>query len=234
MSGIDDLERLRSYQDAFAATIGEVPPGAPVVHCGEWTVRELVAHLAEIHLWAAHLAGGPRRPAERGDSLRFGYLQAAGVLREVLASLDPDGACRTLLDDEVPDSVPRIGTVRFWHRRQANETLIHLWDLRTAGGLGLDVTEAEWLDCLDEVVDVMHPRQVRLGRIRPPAVRVEFAVADGPALALTGAPAVAERIIVRGTGRELSLLAWGRQDPAGLRVDGDRDALASALAGIVP
>ena len=51
----------------------------------------------------------------------------------------------------------------FWHRRQLHETLIHLWDLRTAGGLDLVVEPMLWADTVDEALTVMHPRQVRLG-----------------------------------------------------------------------
>jgi len=234
MSHIGDLDRLRSYQSAFAAGIGEVPPDAPVVHCGDWTVSDLVEHLAEVHLWAARRAGAPRyRPAPASD-LSAGYLQAATALSDALEGLDADRPCWTLLDDDVPAHVPRIGTVRFWHRRQANETLVHLWDLRTAGDAGLDVSDDEWLDCLDEAVTVMHPRQVRLGRIESPQVHVAFAVAGGPVLELAGAPDGADRVVVHGTARELALLAWGRQDAASLEVDGEREALAGGLVGIVP
>jgi len=234
MSHIGDLDRLCSYQSAFAVGIGDVPPDAPVVHCGDWTVTDLVEHLAEVHLWAARRAGAPRhRPAPAPD-LRTGYLQAAAALSDALERLDPDQPCWTLLDDDVPADVPRIGTVRFWHRRQANETLVHLWDLRTAGDAGLDVPDDEWLDCLDEAVTVMHPRQVRLGRIGSPGIQVAFAVAAGPVLELGGAPEGTDRVVVHGTARELALLAWGRQDAASLEVDGDREALACGLVGIVP
>ena len=234
MSHIDDRERLRSYQSAFASTIDGIAPDAPVVHCGDWRVRDLVEHLADIHVWAAGRAGGRRLRIDPAPDLRTRYLTAAAVLSDALDGLDPDRSCWTLLDDDVPEGVPRIGTVRFWHRRQANEALVHLWDLRTAGGAGLDVTEEEWLDCLDEVVTVMHPRQVRLGRIEPPTVGVGFAVVAGPVLELACAPAGAEPITVHGTARELALLAWGRQSLDALQVDGDRGALAQALDGIVP
>jgi uncharacterized protein (TIGR03083 family) len=234
MSHIGDLDRLRSYQSAFAASIDDVPPDAPVAHCGDWTVSDLVEHLAEVHLWAARRAGAPRhRPAPAPD-LRTGYLRAAAALSDALERLDPDQACWTLLDDDVPADVPRVGTVRFWHRRQANETLVHLWDLRTAGDAGLDLPDEEWLDCLDEAVTVMHPRQVRLGRIDSPGVLVAFAVAGGPVLELDGAPEGADRVVVHGTARELALVAWGRWDPASLEVDGNREALAGGLVGIVP
>ena len=55
---------------------------------------------------------------------RLRYAQCAAELRSTLESLDPSAPARTLLER---------GTVAFWYRRQLHETLIHLWDLRTAG-----------------------------------------------------------------------------------------------------
>ena len=69
-------------------------------------------------------------------------------LRTTLRSLDPDAPARTLLER---------GTVAFWYRRQLHETLIHLGDLRSAGGLDLAVAPVIWADTVDEVVTVMHP-----------------------------------------------------------------------------
>ena len=45
----------------------------------------------------------------------------------------------------------------FWHRRQLHETLIHLWDLRTAGGLDLVVEPMFWVDTVDEALTVYAP-----------------------------------------------------------------------------
>ena len=59
------------------------------------------------------------------------------------------------------------GPASFWHRRQTHETLVHLWDLRTAGGLDLSVDPRLWADTVDEVVTVMQPRQERMGRMEP-------------------------------------------------------------------
>lgn len=228
------LDRLRDYQDQFRRTITDVDSATPVVSCGDWTVRELVEHLADVHTWAAHRAGGPRvRPADLPDLADF-YAAAATVLVDALSALDPDEPCWTLLDDDVPTQIPRIGTRRFWHRRQALETLVHLWDLRTAGGLELECSAAEWLDCADEVVTVMQPRQLRLGRISPPSTRVVLAPDGGTELLLDGAPAGAPEVRVHGTAEQLALLLWGRLDAESLVVTGDRTALATALAGIVP
>lgn len=132
------------------------------------------------------------------------------------AKLDPT---RTLVEN---------GTVAFWARRQLHETLIHLWDLRTAGGLPLEVADELWVDTVDEAVTVMHPRQVRLGRAALPAVRLRLRAAERSWLLLAAAEPAA---IISGPAEVLALLVWGRtslSDPK-LRVDGDDGALRRIL-----
>ena len=235
---IDQLVALRRYQDEFETSIPLVDPDAPVAFCGDWRVRELVHHLASVHRWAGGLAAQqPTEPLSvEGFALRSGYAGEAERLRATLRRLDPDAVTQTLLDDPAPAG-EWTGTVRFWHRRQALETLVHLWDLRTAGGLPFEPGPEAWHDCLDEVVTVMHPRQLRLGRIRPPSTRVRFVATDAPAdYLLEGSPGGPETVVT-GPVRSLALLAWGRleaSDPS-LAVSGDTDGLAELLvAGLTP
>ncbi len=228
------LERLRDYQRRFAETLSTVAPDLPIPTCGEWTARDLAVHLADIYTWAAHRAGGERVRLEPGPDLVAHYRTAVAVLLTTLSELDPDEACWTLLDDDRPADEPRIGTRAFWHRRQALETMVHLWDLRTAAGLSTVFSPDEWWDCADEVVTVMQPRQLRLGRIPAPSTRVVLAPSDAPELVLDGAASSALTVRVRGTAEELALLLWGRRRADALVVEGDRDALAAALKGAVP
>ncbi len=237
-SSLGYLDALHEYQDAFLATIPDADPATRVPWCGEWTVQDLVVHLARVHHWAAAQARMVQQ-APLGDGpfeLAPLYAQCAAELRATFAELDPDARARTLLDDGLPPG-QQVGTVRFWHRRQALETLVHAWDLRVACGLDFDPGPAAWLDCFDEVVTIMHPRQIRLGRIAAPAIRVRFDVGDSAPVWLHGAPAEAPEIIISGPARSLALLAWGRttpDDPA-LTVTGDRVALDELLvAGLTP
>lgn len=235
---LDHLSALQRYQQEFLATIPLARPDAHVRFCGDWTVADLIEHLAEIHHWAAGKARGVPEsalefespdPAER-------YAHYAAELRDTFAELDPDAPAWTLSDQGLPPE-QHTGTVRFWHRRQALETLVHLWDLRTAAGLGFDPGVDAWLDCLDEVVTVMHPRQIRLGRIGAPSARVRFRADDtGQVWELAGADIAAPVVTISGSAAVLALLAWGRATPdhPGLAVTGDRDLLGPALAGLTP
>jgi uncharacterized protein (TIGR03083 family) len=241
---MDHLSALADLQAQFLETTRRADPATPVPWLGRWTVEKLVVHLARIHHWAA---GQARRKQEtrlgRGPfDLPALYAECAAELRETLAALDPDAPAWTLLDDGVPTAErtgPGAGsTVRFWHRRQAHETLVHLWDLRVAIGEDVDAPPERWLDCLHEVVTVMHPRQVRLERLAPPSAAIAFQPGGADAsLRLAGAPDGAEAVTIAGPSKALALLAWGRLplDAPGIAVDGDRSLAAAVLEhGLTP
>ncbi|MBD8058431.1 maleylpyruvate isomerase family mycothiol-dependent enzyme [Cellulomonas sp. JH27-2] len=224
---LDHLAELTVLQDQFLATIDLVDPATPVPSCGDWTVRDLVEHVAEIHHWAAAQARREEvEPLAPASSLTARYADAAAELRSTLAALSPDAPAWTLDDSNV---------TAFWRRRQLHETLIHLWDLRTAAGLPLDVAPAIWADAVDEVVTVMQPRQERLGRMAPlhRALRIDAADRAATWLLGPGTPLVT----VAGTSRSVALLLWRRTgaDLSDLHVTGARDVLDDALgAGLTP
>lgn len=235
---LSELDQLADLQLRFRDAIEVADPSAPVASCGRWTARELIVHLAQIHHWAAARAQRREPTPLRGDEedLVGYYSRAAAELREVLAGLSAEAPAWTLLDDELPVDRQR-GTVAFWHRRQKLETLIHLWDLRGSAGLDTDAAPALWQDCLAEVIEVMHPRQLRLGRVRPPVIRLEFAPTDIDGRFVLASSPAGPSATVAGPIRALALLAWGRLPPgqAELVVTGDRAGLVEILeAGLTP
>ncbi|MBD5787919.1 maleylpyruvate isomerase family mycothiol-dependent enzyme [Cellulosimicrobium terreum] len=232
---LDHLVLLARLQDAFLADVPGADPQAPVPACGRWRVRNLVEHVGRIHHWAAAQARRRQETAlGRGpfDLAPF-YAEHAAELRATLAELEPDARAWTLLESDDPGS-----TVRFWHRRQVHETLVHLHDLRAAAGRAVDdVAPAVWADTVDEVVTVMAPRQVRLGRAAPFERPVDLVATDADRSWVLGGPGDLDTAppqpVVRVTGpaRELALVLWRRVEPtsAGITVEGDADALATAL-----
>ncbi len=220
------LDTLAALQDDVLATIPLVDPSAPVPWCGRWRVRHLVVHLARIHHWAA---GQARRrqetPLGRGpfDLVEL-YSSCAAELRETLHELGPDALAWTLVGD---------GPAAFWHRRQAHETLVHLWDLRTAGGLALAQQPALWADTVDEVVTVLQPRQERMGRMEPLPAPVALVATDAEVRWTLGAGVdVRPAVSVTGPAEALALLLWGRTgaDDPRLDVTGDAATLRDALS----
>ncbi|WP_251151598.1 maleylpyruvate isomerase N-terminal domain-containing protein [Cellulosimicrobium sp. Marseille-Q4280] len=230
----DRLALLGRLQDAFLTDVPGADPRAPVPACGRWRVRNLVEHVGRIHHWAAAQARRRQEtPLGRGpfDLAPF-YAEQAAELRETLASLDPDARAWTLLETDDPGS-----TVRFWHRRQVHETLVHLHDLRAATGRVVDdVAPDVWADTVDEVVTVVQPRQVRLGRMAPLERPVTLAATDTPRTWVLGAAdGTPAEVRLAAPARELALVLWRRVPPdpavaAGLTLDGDRTALDAALA----
>lgn len=223
---LDHLDELVVVQDAFLATIGDVDPATSVPWCGDWRVGDLVEHVARVHHWAAAKARSAReKPLGAGPFvLEDLYRECAAELRDTLVELGPDAIGSTLLGR---------GPASFWRRRQLHETLVHLWDLRTAGGLGLDVRPGVWADTVDEVVTVMQPRQVQRHRMARLPSAIELTASDvdrtwrldtaddGPAVVQVRAPASV-----------LALMLWGRRSPddADVEVSGDGGVLRAALA----
>jgi uncharacterized protein (TIGR03083 family) len=244
---LDFLALLARLQEAFAAETATTDPDAPVPACGGWRVRDLVAHLAGVHHWAAGMALGDTSRSEvldtAGRDLADLYAEQAAELRMVLEDAGPDGPARTLLG---------AGPASFWRRRQVHETLVHLHDLRAAAlGSGvavaaerpIDVGPEVWADTVDEVVTLFQPRQVRLGRTEPLARTVALSAPDVRRSWVLGAhedgrdQAEIPAVTVVSPALELALVLWRRLTPreAGVETDGDTSALDEALATrIVP
>lgn len=244
---LDHLSSLAGLQEAFAAEAAQADPGAPVPACGRWFVRDLVLHLAGVHHWAAGMAVGDTSRSEElqtpGDDLADLYLTHAAELRATLGAAGHDGPARTLLG---------AGPASFWRRRQVHETLVHLHDLRAAAaGSGTaalrerpdPVSPEVWADGVDEVVTMIQPRQVRLGRMPSLARPVRLHATElGWSWTLGGhedgrdgsdEPAATLSADARG----LALVVWRRLGPSevGAEIDGDAAAVHQALAArIVP
>lgn len=244
---LDHLALLHRFQDDFLAAAPDADADARVPACGDWTIRGLVEHLAEVHHWAAGNVRGVKGPGLGSGPFDLAphYAAQSAELRAALAEVDPDSIGRVLAHPRPMGP----GPVRFWHRRQTHETLIHLHDLLAAragaGSLGLVQAEPEvWADTVDEVVTVLQPRQVGLGRMAPlrhPVALVPTDI-DGTPTWVLGAPgerAEEEAIhaVVSGPTEGLALMLWRRLTPAeaGLVVEGDRALLDAALTEpIVP
>ncbi len=234
---MDDIEepdhraRLSTLQEAFAHLLSTTDPAAPVPWCGDWTVRELAEHLGSVHLWAAGRVRGEKQnppvpPADlpESEALVWRYAACAEALRSAFSEVTPDHRCRTFEEE---------GPASFWHRRQAHETLIHLWDLSQAVGTATPPeSAATWADCVDEVVQVMHPRQLRLGRAEPPTQGFALHAEDADRRwVIPGQTGTAEAGLVTGPAQELALLLWGRRGLEGLQFSGEESAVEFALAG---
>jgi uncharacterized protein (TIGR03083 family) len=152
------LEQLRVVTGAF---LRDAEVAEPTASCADirWTVAELVAHLGAVHRWAAANAREAKRhPRTNVPSLDVSlaewYSSSRDMLLDTLDELDPAGQTYTLSKAD--------RTVAFWHRRQLFETLVHLWDLRSAVDAAAppppEVPAETHADGVSELFDVFLPR----------------------------------------------------------------------------
>lgn len=201
---------------------------APVGHCPGWLVRDVVAHLGDVHRWATEIVrtGQPAadgHPAPDGDpALADWFDQGAEELTAVLIQTDPETPCWTF---GLPPAVAGL-----WRRRQALETAVHRFDVERAIGLDSRLPVDLAVAGVTEVVEFMYPRQVTLLRTPAPDFMITFAATDtddrwtmgtaGPAAGVSG-PVV-----------DLLLMLWGRPHDAVAR-DGDARALRGLADAVV-
>ncbi len=184
--------------------------GAPVPTCPGWTLRELVGHLSAVHRWAAAVVrtGRPTGYAEDfpASGLPDWFDEGAADLLDAMAAADPDRPCWSF--DRPADRTA------FWLRRQAHETAVHRIDAQRAAGEPGRYDDDLGADGVAEVCDVMYPRQVRLGRMRP--LQLPVVLVDGARGRWTIGPDGPVHATVTGPAGDLLLLLWHRL-PTGAR-----------------
>jgi uncharacterized protein (TIGR03083 family) len=227
------LEHLDAAVTAFAAAL-EGDLRRPVPGCPGWDLGALAGHLGGVHRWAtaAILEGAPSELDESGpqdERLVAGWFaDGAGALASTLRSTDPGRPCWTF--------GPPPRTAAFWQRRMPHETTLHAWDAQSALGQELPLDRDLALDGVDEVVTMFVPRQVRLGRLVPPAHVVELHATDAPPdigpWRLFEGEGRAPDAVVQAPAAALLLLLWRRirVTADAVTVDGDEAAAREVLA----
>ncbi|WP_406724796.1 maleylpyruvate isomerase family mycothiol-dependent enzyme [Streptomyces sp. GD-15H] len=226
MTSLPYLQLLRQESAAFSACLGH-DLGAPVLHCGEWTLRDLAEHMGRGNRWAAAAITDKRGdyeapPAPQAGAEVQGWFNAS--VDELLAVLDTDPALEAW-------AFAPPHTVGFWQRRRAQETLIHRWDAQNALGRALPFDPEFAADGVAEVFDTMAPRQVTLGRAESPRRALRLRATDtGQCWTYGPGEPVAE---ISGKAERLLLMVWGRvsADDASISWSGDRAAGAAVLTG---
>ena len=239
-AAVDHLTHVRAFTGMFAETLARADPDARLPSSRSWTVTDLAAHLGGVHRWVVEIVrtgrrcGRDNRPALDRSPLDF-YRGARAELLDVFDATDPERACWTLSRTD-----RRVG---FWHRRQAHETLVHLWDLRAADDpkAGLDdVDPAVCADGVDELHEVFIPRATPAERPELPG-SVALVAADA-ARSWTVGPqwtfepgTVGADVTVTAPAATLLLWVWDRPCAGVPQIDGDhRVAVAFRKARVVP
>lgn len=111
------VDQIRLHSTALRAAAIDAGPEAAVPTCPEWTVHQLVSHVARAQSWPG--AEAPSRPAPEDWD-------------ELLAWWSPESFCDTMLSAAAlwPHT-----TLMWWARRSAHEAAIHRLDAEHARGL---------------------------------------------------------------------------------------------------
>jgi uncharacterized protein (TIGR03083 family) len=241
---------LRAEGPAFYAATAEASPDTPVLSCPDWTMTDLVTHLASVYHWVSRfVASGttdapPPRPKSPSADLPTGltpvdwWRQEFDQLITLLDGLDP----------EVPawNWAPQPKKVAFWHRRMAHETAVHRWDAQMATGVGEPIEAKLAADGVSEVLDSWLPAGRRANRRDWRGV-VQLAATDaeqewylrlrGEGVALLDTDTILDsddhhaRVYASGTASDLLLALFGRIDFDVLDVAGDASLLNGLRTG---
>lgn len=229
----DLLALLDDRSAALRAAVAAAPDlEARVPGCPEWTLRDLVAHLGEVHrFWAvvvgAGAADGPPPPEARGDMEPHGDLlewsaDSTRMLLDALREAGPDSPCWTWW---AASGAPMTsGAVA---RHQVHEAAVHAYDAQEAVGKPEPVPAAVAVDGIDEFVVVglgssgpwpHRPARVTLAAVEGPSWTVDLTPAGAQAdPAASGEPVAT----VRGPAGDLVLALFGRVPFDQLTIEGD-------------
>jgi uncharacterized protein (TIGR03083 family) len=203
-----------------------------VPSCPDWTVADLVDHIARVHRWATQIVRDqlservayPEPPP--GVDILDWYCEGVSALLETLRSADPDAPAWNFTGG------PHAAA--FWQRRQALETAVHRWDAQRAHDVAEPIDPALAADGVDEMLGLFLPGLVASGRTPAPTGSLHVHLTDQPgewSLRVVDGGVVVERdhakadVAIRGGAHDVFLFVWGRRTGA-VEVFGD-DALLS-------
>lgn len=237
------IDAVATEARAFAAAARRGGLDVWIPTCPEWTMRDLVRHLGEIHLWAASLVD--RRTAKLWPD----DLTEIGTSWPDLAVFWPDDAelvdwyletnanlVRVLraapADLSVPTFLPAPSPLSMWARRQAHETAVHRFDAENAVGATSVYEPVFAADGVYELLYGFVPRSDAtptgadtLLHVRALDTGDDWALRIGKdGVAPVGAHEAADLTLV-GAAADLYLLLWNRGDDTSVEMAGDRGVL---------
>ncbi|GLZ36273.1 hypothetical protein Lesp02_84600 [Lentzea sp. NBRC 105346] len=235
---MDFVERIKTEAEALRAAALLAGPEAVVPTCPDWTVHDLVTHIARVHSWVIKCLALPPQvapprpdtPPEEWNELLNWWDERVLTMTSQLRELSPDTPVWTFGAEK---------TASFWPRRQAHETAIHHLDALHATGHSVPTLlfDSEFAaDGVDEFLTRMVPRQLERGRRIEVTGRLllhaadagrtwEVRLAEGevPVVGPVHDSATDEDATVAGTADALYRAVWNR--PSHAVVSGNRALL---------
>jgi len=225
----------------FAAAARRSELDAVIRTCPGWDMRDLVRHLAEIHLWAA--AQVSNRAAKlwvddlselsaywpdlavfwpSDDELIDWYLQTNANLVRELRNAPADLECRTFLSAPSP--------LAMWARRQAHETAVHRYEAERAGRTETSFDPWFAADGIDEMLVAFAPRGSEFSIGSPATMAIQtndtndqWHVTMTPNGITTSRGQGPAEVTLTGSASDLYLTVWNRGDDSTIEVTGNRD-----------
>ena len=214
-----------------------------IATCPGWTMRDLVRHLIEIHLWAAaHVAQPHDKPwvddlAEltafwpdlavfwpNDKDLVDRYLDTNANLVNALESAPLDVESFTFL--------PAPSPLAMWARRQAHETAVHRFDAENAAGITSEFNPQFAADGIDELVAAFAPRRNEFPIESDQTMLVHaqdtndaWRVTMGPEGITTIRGDGPANVTLTGDASDLYLVLWNRTDDSNITITGDGELL---------
>lgn len=239
MEIIEHIDAVEQEAQLFAKGARRAGWESEVTYCPGWNVRDLVRHLAEIHLWAAGRVAKrtsklfPDDISEHketwpdlavfwpdDDDLVDWYLETNANLVDALRAASPD--------DEMPTFLPAPSPLAMWARRQAHEIAVHRFDAEYAAGMETTFDPRFASDGIDEIVRAFAPRKDEFPTesVRTMAVHARD---TGDRWVITMAPegitstrgGGAADATLTGSASDLYLALWNRRDDEAITIDGD-------------
>jgi uncharacterized protein (TIGR03083 family) len=238
---LDKAEYLKVFRNEVDAFLAAAERGLdiPVAACSPWTVGELAVHLGGVYIHIRAICrGGLNKPPPFNEQLLVAgeaerelarsprvidwFRSEAESMETTLRGLDPDHPVWTFGPPHRRDS--------FWHRRMAQETIIHRWDAESAHSLPRPIETGRAVDGLEEIADTWIARSRRRSKlagtgesylfrptdidrawlVRFDADQFEVVPSSGPADVTVAAPA-----------SDLLLFLWRRVPRDRLSIEGD-------------
>lgn len=229
---VDYLAAIRRDTDRFYATADSADPARPVPGCPDWTVADLVLHLANVHwFWGTDIeirasdpdeveAAKPEPPTRYEEVIAWGRDQAARMIR-LLETVPDDVSVWTWALDDADH------TVGFIRRHQVQEAAVHRWDIQAAATGGPEPIEPDVAaDSIDEVLAITLPWAVHADKPLPGSVHLHCTDTEGewfihPEGRVEPIHAKGD-VAIRGTASDLLLAVYTRIPVGDLEVFGDQ------------
>lgn len=231
--------------DLFAQAADEVGLEAPIDTCPGWSMRDLVRHLSEIHLWAgAHVT-------RRAKKMWVDDLAELSEYWPDLAVFWPDDQDLTdyyrrtnaNLVNQLESAAPAVEAMTFlpapsplamWARRQAHETSIHRFDAQNAGGTPSGFDPVLAADGIDELLTAFAPRASTFPIESTQTMVVHAADTDDRWHVTMGPNGITAHrgdgpadVTLIGAASDLYLAVWNRGDSSDIDITGNRNVLAA-------